>query len=413
MSEEYENYSTPDEEHDEVAEVTKDLQSPGQDASDEELEEFVQKILVRAASLKAVRIDRDVFLRTIVKKYYPEGDADAAVQATPAQAGIPDAKIDEMARASVDFETSKCAALSFAAGIPGGVALVGTVPADLAQYFVHVMRVEQKLAYLYGWQSFLNEDDEVDDETIAMLVMLMGVMMGVGEAANTFTKFASTTAQSAVSKKVASMALTKTAFYNPMKKVLRDIGINVTKKSFGEAVGKAVPVIGGVISGGITYATFKPSSEKLRQYLRALPISGIDTSVPEEVPLSYLAEMAASARVSAGSIVSRAGDAAKTAAPAIADGAKAAGAALGQSAGIVGKAALDGVKGVGDLAAHGVQAGVPTVADGIAKAGDAVASGVSAFGGLFEGFGKKAGRAIPQEIAESTGDADGDAPSES
>ena len=58
--------------------------------------------------------------------------------------------------------------------------MVGTIPADLAQYFGHVMRVEQKLAYLYGWQSFLNEDDEVDDETVTRLVVLMGVMLEVG-----------------------------------------------------------------------------------------------------------------------------------------------------------------------------------------------------------------------------------------
>ena len=30
----------------------------------------------------------------------------------------------------------------------------------------------------------LNDEDEVDDETIAQLVMLMGVMLGVGGAAN-------------------------------------------------------------------------------------------------------------------------------------------------------------------------------------------------------------------------------------
>ena len=55
--------------------------------------------------------------------------------------------------------------------------MAGTIPADLAQDFAHVMRVEQKLAYLYGWQSFLNEDDEVDDETVAQ-VYQKGYRMG-------------------------------------------------------------------------------------------------------------------------------------------------------------------------------------------------------------------------------------------
>lgn len=160
--------------------------------SEEEAEEFAKAIMQRAASLKVVKIQRDVFLRTEVKKRFPEIDADLAVDTTPAEAGISPVDLDRMAIDAIELETTKCAGLSFLAGIPGGLAMVGTVPADLAQYFAHVMRIEQKLAYIYGWQSFLNEDDEVDDETVMKLVVLMGVMMQVGGAANAVTAFAST-----------------------------------------------------------------------------------------------------------------------------------------------------------------------------------------------------------------------------
>lgn len=142
------------------------------------------------------------------------------------------------------------------------------------------MRIEQKLAYIYGWQTFLNDEDEVDDETVMQLVVLMGVMMGVGSAASSISKFAVSVAQTGVVKTIQRQALTKTAFYPVMKSVLRVIGVNLTKQTFAKTVGKVVPVIGGAVSGGLTYASFKPGAEHLRQYLRALPVSGV-SGIPE------------------------------------------------------------------------------------------------------------------------------------
>lgn len=241
-----------------------------------EAERMAGTVLRKAASLGVVKIDRSTFLRSELAKRCPEVDADDAVRMSPAAAGVAPAIIDEAALAAIDFEVAKCAGLSFLAGVPGAAAMVGTVPADLAQYFAHVMRVEQKLAYLYGWQSFLDEDDELDDVTLANLVMLMGVMLGVGSAASGLSKYAAEVAQHSVSRVIQRQALTKTAFYNPMKRILGLIGIKVTKQSFGAAVGKVVPLVGGAVSGGMTYASFKPGAERLRRYLRSLPVSGID-----------------------------------------------------------------------------------------------------------------------------------------
>lgn len=271
------------EEHEEAIEATKDIQVPDANKmTDDDAEEFARKIITRAAKLKAVKIDRGTFLRTELRKFSPGVDTSLAVSTTPLQAGASPSDLDEMAKAAISLEVKKCAGLSFLAGIPGGLAMVGTVPADLAQYFAHVMRVEQKLAYVYGWQSFLDENDEVDDETVMKLVVLMGVMMGVGNAANTLTKFASTVAQAGVAKTIQKQALTKTTFYPVMKSVLRVIGIQLTKETFAKTVSKMVPVVGGAVSGGLTYASFKPGAESLRKYLRALPISGIAEAEAEE-----------------------------------------------------------------------------------------------------------------------------------
>lgn len=318
--------------------------------SDSDAEEFAEKIMARAASLTGVRIDRGSFLRAELKKRCPEVDADYAVETTPLEAGVSPSDIDAIALAVVDFETQKCAAISFLAGIPGGVAMAGTIPADLAQYFAHVMRVEQKLAYLYGWQSFLNEDDEVDDETVAQLVALMGIMLGVGEVANSITKFAASAAQQGVAKHIERQALTKTFFYTPMKKVLHFLGVNMTKQTFAKGVSKVVPVIGGAISGGVTYASFKPSAERLRRYLRSLPLSGIDEEAYPDVA-ALRADLREKERAEALEKAREAGlSAAKAAGGAIASGASAAGSAVADVAAGAGAAAAETAQNVGKAA---------------------------------------------------------------
>lgn len=286
--------------------LTADIVVPDdENATDDEAEEFAGKIIKRAASLQGVKIDRAMFLRTEVRKRCPDIDLDEVVATTPAAAGVPADVIDEIAKAVIDFETKKCAGLSFLSGIPGGPALFAMVPADLAQYFAHVMRVEQKLAYVYGWQTFLDDDDEVDDETLMELIVLMGVMMGVGGAAGSVTKFAATVAQQGVVKTVQRKALTKTTFYPVMKSVLRVLGVNLTKQTFAKTVGKVVPIIGGVVSGGLTYVSFKPGAEHLRQHLRSLPVSGV-SDVPEAEADGRLKAAAESVQAGASVVAGRA-----------------------------------------------------------------------------------------------------------
>lgn len=337
----------------EAVKITEGIKVPVLDSSDEEVEEFATKIIHRAASLNGVKIDRAVFLRTTLKKYCPDSDIEKALTTTPADAGILAADIDVMAHAVINFETKKCAALSFVSGIPGGVALVGTVPADLTQYFAHVMRVEQKLAYLYGWQSFLDDSDEVDDETIMALVLLMGVMLQVGGAASSITKFATKVAQTGVTKTIQRQALTKTTFYPLMKSVLRIVGVKVTKEAFAKTVSKIVPVVGGAVSGGITYASFKPGAEKLRSYLRALPISGIDQNIPEVFPENKTDEFLEFASEKASEATAFAVEKTKLSGSAAGKQAKVMGEAAGQAAasGVkkMGSSIVNGAKGAGNL----------------------------------------------------------------
>lgn len=112
--------------------------------------------------------------------------------------------VDDLALKTIRFETRKSSAASFAAGIPEGFALAGTVPVDVAQYYVHAFRVMQTLAYLYGWQEFLSDVEDEDDETVGRLAAFLGVMLGVAGASTTLTTFAANVAAPAVQKQVAT-----------------------------------------------------------------------------------------------------------------------------------------------------------------------------------------------------------------
>ena len=157
--------------------------------------------------------------------------------------------------------------------------MVGTIPADLTQYYVHAFRIMQKLAYLYGWRELISDMDEVDDETIGVLAVFFGVMLGVGGAAQSLTMFARTVAMPALQKQITKQALTKTSWYPVMKHCLRFIGINLTKKTFAQGVSKAIPLIGGVVSGSMTFVSLQSQSFRLKNHLRELPPPGVDAEV--------------------------------------------------------------------------------------------------------------------------------------
>jgi hypothetical protein len=242
-----------------------------------EAEEFALAFLKKVVRLRGVRIDRAQFLRAeLHRRGISAAVIGQAISGNPAMAGVPPTVLDEIARGVIEFETAKSTALSFAAGLPGGFAMIGTVPADITQFYVHAFRVMQKLAYVYGWQSFLDEIDDVDDESLGIFATFLGIMMGVGGASVSLGLFAAQVARPAVQKKIAGVALTKTAWYGPMKQILRVVGVRVTKQSFAKTASKVVPGVGGVVSGALTFVTLRTQSNRLMGHLRELPPPNVD-----------------------------------------------------------------------------------------------------------------------------------------
>ena len=228
-----------------------------------------EQVLSSAIKLPMVHIGREKFLRTELQKYCEDETVEEAIRYNPAYAGISPKTIDKIANNCIVFEAAKVSAISFAAGIPGGFAMVGTIPADFVQYFAHILRIMQKLCYLYGWQELIGENNTVDDGTKNLLILFTGVMLGIESAAKTVSKISLKMSIKAA-KALPQKALTKGVIYPIAKKVASVIGAKMTEEVFAKGVAKVIPVVGGFVSGGLTFASYKPMAKKLKKYLSEL-----------------------------------------------------------------------------------------------------------------------------------------------
>ncbi|MFI6929320.1 hypothetical protein [Streptomyces sp. NPDC050287] len=230
-------------------------------------------VLVGAAKLPGVRIHREAYLRRTLARYCSEDEIRRAIEETPAAAGISVDVLDRAANDSIRYETAKASALSAAAGIPGFIALPATVPADMAQYFGHMLRISQKLAYLYSWPDLFSDGgDDVDDATMGVLTLFFGVMFGAQSANAAVGKVAGMMAEQ-VAKKLPQKALTQGVIYPIVKKVAGYIGAEMTKQTFAKSVSKAIPVVGAAVSGGLTFATYRPMAKRLKKHLSSLELT--------------------------------------------------------------------------------------------------------------------------------------------
>lgn len=226
----------------------------------------LELILTNALKVPGVKVNRAEFLSKTLVDHVGYNDLAVVLEKGPIEAGVNITILDKVAKSLIEKRTLQSTGASFAAGIPGGLAMAATIPADTLQFYGVSLRLAQELAYLFGYKD-LWEDDKVDAERVrGELTLFLGVMFGVGGTASALKVLSSKVAQQ-VLKKLPQKALMKTIYYPIIKKVAASIGVKVTKKTFAQGISKAIPLLGGVISGGLTYASMKPMGTRLRTTL--------------------------------------------------------------------------------------------------------------------------------------------------
>jgi hypothetical protein len=170
------------------------------------------RVLGASLAVPGVRIDRDAFLRRELGKVVDEAMVARAVELGPGRAGVPSEKIDDIAHSVISWHRAGVSALATVLALPPGWWNLAALPADLAQFFAHVIMVSQKLAYLYGWPELLSDqaDGDVDDETKLVITLFVGVALGSDQAARTLALLGERVAVE-VTKRLPQQALTKWA----------------------------------------------------------------------------------------------------------------------------------------------------------------------------------------------------------
>lgn len=243
----------------------------------------IEDIIIIAIQTPGVKVDRSVFLKKEFFKLYPENIIDKAISETPAKAGIKREDIDHIADEIIKTERNIVSGVSAALGAPGGFAMLATVPADIAQYYGCLLRVMQKLLYLYGFPQIEmgDETSKIDSETINTLTLCLGTMYGVAGANNAIKVMAHGLAQG-VSKKIMSTALTKGTIYPIVKKIASWFSVKMTKTVLTGIAKKSIPVIGGVLGAGITFFSFKPCCDRLKSVLEDTRLSNPEAYIDNE-----------------------------------------------------------------------------------------------------------------------------------
>lgn len=243
----------------------------------------IEDVIIMGLRTPGIKITRAEFLKREFGKKYSKDIIEKAVISTPAKAGIRLDEINVIADSIIQYERNCVSDISAALGTPGGATMAITLPADIIQYYGYMLRTTQKLMYLYGFPEIDVEEKEqvLDSETLNILIICFGVMHGVAGANNAIKAMATGLAKG-ISNKIMSTALTKGTFYPIVKSIAKWFGVRMSKKMLTGMVTKSLPVVGGIIGGGITYLSFKPCCDKLKLSLQDTLLSNPNHISTEE-----------------------------------------------------------------------------------------------------------------------------------
>ena len=224
----------------------------------------LEQILSSAISIPGVKVNRRQFLAESFAR--DNVDLDQVLAKGPVEFGCSRELLQKKAASLVLTRTSQSSIASFAAGLPGGLAMAVSIPADVLQFFGMTLRLAQELTYLYGGKD-LWDNGQVDSDAVRNeLVLYCGAMFGISGAAAGVRLLSSQIAKTTL-KKLPQKALTKTVWYPIVKQIGKAVGVKVTKNSVAKGISKAIPIVGGVISGGLNFASMLPMGNRLAKTL--------------------------------------------------------------------------------------------------------------------------------------------------
>ena len=229
---------------------------------------LAMQVLQQVVKLPVVKVDRSKFLVDKFSKQLDPKDIPRLLEEGPTALLSQDI-LDKVADSCIKDNVLLASGTSVLAGIPGGLALAITIPTDVAQFYAFSLKLAQELGYIYGYDDLWASRNELSEEAKNTLLLYLGVMLGVN-GAGALLRSGGVTVAKHVMTTVPQKAVAKAGWYPILKKVMKIFGVTLTRRGLAKGMGKAIPILGGVISGGLTYATMKPMGERLQRELSKL-----------------------------------------------------------------------------------------------------------------------------------------------
>lgn len=226
-------------------------------------ESVALNVINESLKLPFIKVDRSDFL---TKTFSNKIDDMPKLFKEGPQAFFSKEELDRIASNVINSNVLKSSSISFASGLPGGVAIAATIPADIAQFYGYSLKLAQEISYVYGYQNIWTNQDELTEDAKNTLILYLGIMFGVSSAGSTIRILSNKLALQAL-KQLPNKTLTKHLYFTILKKVLAIFWTKLTKATFAKGVSKVIPVVGGVLSGSMNYLSLKPMANKLKDEL--------------------------------------------------------------------------------------------------------------------------------------------------
>ena len=199
------------------------------------------RVLETSLRLPFVKVDREEFLSKELSKFCTPMEVMTALDDSPVKV-LNKKEIDKLANQCISYHLTMVCGTSALMGLPGGWWMAGSIPADITQFYGHILSLMQKLIYLYGWPALTDVNKQLDDESLNIMTLFVGAMMGNKLAVEALTKVVGQVSKNA------GIKISETVMAQYAIKIAQWIGINMTKEGFAKGVGKVIPLVGAPIS---------------------------------------------------------------------------------------------------------------------------------------------------------------------
>ena len=214
-------------------------------------------------SNQLARVDRNEWLYKTLAPFVSQEELTRINHLRPEDLISPEI-IDKLASEVVNQHTTQSSFLSAGFTVLGRNALCLATSCDVINFWVHQIRLVQKLAYLYGWDNFYT-DGTATQETLARLTAMIGYGMEVYGMKKVLLS-ATHDLSPLVSDKL-NLKMHFTSKNEGMKLVAQHLSIG-GKTLFATLVARRSSLVGAVLAGTINLLIYKRIARRIKEILQ-------------------------------------------------------------------------------------------------------------------------------------------------